>query len=176
MRFRRLVSAASKIKSGPALEAVIRRARARGERVVFTNGCFDLLHAGHVRLLEQAKRCGDLLVVGLNSDRSVRALKGPARPVVAQRDRARVVAALESVDYVTLFGEATPERLIARLKPQVLVKGGDWSRERIVGRELVEREGGRVVRIPLLAGRSSSKVVERILRSRAPDAEPAAAR
>jgi D-beta-D-heptose 7-phosphate kinase/D-beta-D-heptose 1-phosphate adenosyltransferase len=147
--------------------AIIRRAKANGRRVVFTNGCFDLLHAGHVRMLEQAKRCGDLLVVGINSDRSVRALKGPARPVVNQRDRALIVAALKSVDHVTIFDEATPERLIAHLKPDVLVKGGDWSREQIVGRDIVEGQGGRVVRLPLLQGRSSSGVVERILRTHA---------
>lgn len=159
------MSVSRSIRARAALARIVRRAQARGRRVVFTNGCFDLLHAGHVRLLEQARRCGDLLVVGINSDRSVRALKGAGRPVVPQRDRALVVGALKSVDYVTIFDEATPQRLIARLKPDILVKGGDWRREQIVGRDIVEGRGGRVVRIPLLQGRSSSAVVERILRA-----------
>jgi D-beta-D-heptose 7-phosphate kinase/D-beta-D-heptose 1-phosphate adenosyltransferase len=151
-----------KIRSRGALVRLVRRAAARGRRVVFTNGCFDLLHAGHVKLLERAKRCGDLLIVGLNSDRSVRALKGPARPIVGQRDRALVLAALESVDLVTIFDEPTPERLVAALRPRVLIKGADWRASQIAGRELMRRWGGRVVRLPLLKGRSTSRLLERI--------------
>ena len=129
---------------------------------MFTNGCFDLLHAGHVRLLERARSLGDVLVVGLNSDRSVRALKGRGRPVVGQQDRALVLAALASVDYVTIFDEPTPYELIARLTPDVLVKGGDWSAGAIVGRDLVERRGGRVVRLPLVPGRSTTGLLQRL--------------
>ncbi|MBI3331219.1 MAG: D-glycero-beta-D-manno-heptose 1-phosphate adenylyltransferase [Candidatus Omnitrophica bacterium] len=155
-----------KIKSPASLARLVRRATARGGTVVLTNGCFDLLHAGHIRLLERARRLGDLLIVGLNSDRSVRALKGPSRPLVGQRDRARLLAALESVDYVTVFHEPTPQRLIARLRPHVLIKGGDWNRSAIVGRDVVEARGGRVVRIPLLKGHSTSQLIARIRRAR----------
>jgi D-beta-D-heptose 7-phosphate kinase/D-beta-D-heptose 1-phosphate adenosyltransferase len=144
------------------LSRIVRRAKAQGRRVVFTNGCFDLLHAGHVTLLERARRQGDLLVVAINSDRSVRALKGRHRPVVTARDRALVLASLESVDYVTEFHQLTPRQAIARLRPQVLVKGADWSAGRVVGREIVERDGGKVVRIPLMPGRSTSTLARRL--------------
>ena len=131
--------------------------------MVFTNGCFDLIHAGHVALLEQAKRQGDLLIVGINSDRSVRQLKGRNRPIVSQRNRATVLAALESVDYVTIFDEPTPEQLIAALKPDVLIKGADWRLGQIIGREVVQRRGGRVMRLPLVKGLSTSALIQRIL-------------
>ena len=141
---------------------MVRRAAARGRSVVFTNGCFDLVHAGHVKLLERAKRYGDLLIVGLNSDRSVRALKGPTRPVVGQRDRALVLGALESVDFVTIFDELTPERLVAAIRPHVLIKGADWPASQIVGRDLVQKRGGRVIRFPLLKGYSTSRLLKHI--------------
>ena len=157
--------AARKIRSAAALTRIVRRLSAQGRRVVFTNGCFDLLHAGHVKLLERAKRLGDVLIVGINSDRSVSGFKGPGRPIVPQADRAMVLAALASVDYVTVFNEPTPLRLIARLRPRVLVKGADWGTAEIVGREIVRRTGGRIVRIPLLAGHSTSDLIAR-LRSR----------
>ena len=159
-----LTRAQRKIQSWTALSRIVRQAKTRGRTVVFTNGCFDLLHAGHVRLLERAKRYGDLLIVGVNSDRSVKALKGAGRPIVAQRDRLLVLAALASVDYVTLFHEATPQRLVERLRPHVLMKGADWSARKIVGRETVLRRGGRVVRVPLLKGYSTSALIQRIRR------------
>lgn len=155
-------SSHSKIVSLPALRRAARRARARGAKIVFTNGCFDLLHAGHVTLLERAKRHGDLLVVGLNSDRSVRALKGRGRPLVPQRDRAQLLAALASVDYVVIFDQPTPSRLITRLLPDVLIKGADWAAGAIVGAEAVRRAGGRVIRLPLVKGRSTSQLIARI--------------
>ena len=133
-----------------------------GDRVVFTNGCFDLLHPGHVRCLEQARALGDLLVVGVNSDSSVRQLKGDARPILSQDERAEILAALAAVDYVVIFDEPTPRALIARLRPDVLVKGGDWSPDEIVGREEVEAAGGRVISIPLEPGYSTSSIIERI--------------
>ena len=151
-----------KIASATALARRVRQAKAAGRTVVLTNGCFDLLHAGHVILLERAKRLGDVLIVAINSDASVRTLKGPQRPIVSQRDRARLLAALESVDYVTVFNEPTPERLLRRLRPHVLVKGADWSSAQIIGRELVERDGGRVVRLPLFKGYSTSRLIKRI--------------
>lgn len=138
-----------------------------GHRVVFTNGCFDLLHPGHVRCLEQARALGELLVVAINSDASVRRFKGEGRPIMAQQERAEILAALSSVDFVVIFEEDTPQRLIADVIPDVLVKGGDWGRDEIVGRAEVEAAGGRVVRIPLEPRYSTSRIVERI-RSSAP--------
>jgi rfaE bifunctional protein nucleotidyltransferase chain/domain len=137
--------------------------RAAGDRIVFTNGVFDLLHRGHVEYLAEARSLGERLVVGINSDASARRLgKGPARPLVGQADRAAVVAALASVDLVVVFDDDTPERLIREVRPAVLVKGGDWAPERIVGREFVESLGGRVVSLPLREGLSTSGLIERI--------------
>ena len=131
-------------------------------RVVFTNGCFDLLHPGHIRGLEQARQMGDVLIVGLNSDASVRQLKGPNRPVIPEADRAEILSALESVDAVVTFDELTPREVISRLLPDVLVKGGDWPGDQIVGREEVEAAGGRVVSIPLVQGYSTSAILQKI--------------
>ena len=132
------------------------------ETVVFTNGVFDLLHPGHVRYLADARRHGDALVVGVNSDRSVRAIKGSGRPIFPERERAEVLAALACVDAVCIFDEETPHAIIARLQPDVLVKGADWAADEIVGRDVVEARGGRVVRIPLAEGYSTTRIVERI--------------
>ena len=151
-----------KVVSLATLTGLVRRAKRAGRRVVFTNGCFDLLHVGHVQLLERAKTLGELLVVAINSDRSVRALKGPRRPVVTQAARAQVLAALAAVDYVTIFDQPTPQQLIERLRPDVLVKGADWGASAIVGREAMRRRGGRVVRIPLRRGCSTTRLIERI--------------
>lgn len=136
--------------------------KAAALRVVFTNGCFDLLHPGHVALLERARAEGDRLVVGLNSDASVRAIKGPRRPVLPEDERAETLLALEAVDRVVIYDEPTPLELIQALRPDVLVKGADWAQDAIVGREVVEEGGGRVVRVELLPGRSSSALLERI--------------
>jgi D-beta-D-heptose 7-phosphate kinase/D-beta-D-heptose 1-phosphate adenosyltransferase len=138
--------------------------RARGLAVVMTNGCFDLLHPGHVSLLEAARAQGDLLVVALNSDASVRALKGEGRPVVPEDERAELLLALEAVDRVVLYGEDTPIQIVNALRPDVLVKGADWMIDRIVGRTEVEAWGGRVVRVPLVPGCSTSSIVEAIRR------------
>jgi rfaE bifunctional protein nucleotidyltransferase chain/domain len=131
-------------------------------RIVFTNGCFDLLHPGHIRLLEDARSLGDVLLVAINSDASVRAMKGPQRPVFSQDDRAEILGALAAVDAVTIFDEATPQLLIAALLPNVLVKGEDWGEDAIVGRAEVEAAGGRVVSLPLQPGFSTSALVARI--------------
>jgi D-beta-D-heptose 7-phosphate kinase/D-beta-D-heptose 1-phosphate adenosyltransferase len=136
--------------------------RAAGERVVFTNGVFDLLHRGHAEYLAEARTLGDRLVVGLNSDASVRRLKGAGRPIVSQEDRAALLGALACVDLVVVFEEDTPARLIEAVRPDVLVKGGDWPVESIVGRELVESYGGRVLSVPLREGHGTSRLVERI--------------
>jgi D-beta-D-heptose 7-phosphate kinase/D-beta-D-heptose 1-phosphate adenosyltransferase len=136
--------------------------RAGGRTLVFTNGCFDILHVGHVRYLAAARRLGDALLVAINSDRSVRALKGPGRPVMNERERAEVLAALAAVDFVTVFGEESPRRLIAELLPDVLVKGGDYAPEEIHGREEVEAAGGRVLALPFVEGASTTGIIERI--------------
>lgn len=154
-----------KIKSLTALKPIIARLRRSGRKVVFTNGCFDLLHYGHVRYLERARALGDLLVVGVNSDSSVRELKGARRPLVAQHDRSRLVAALESVDFVTVFSGPTPYAVIRTLRPDVLVKGGDWKKDAIVGSGLVNSWGGRVATIPFAKGRSTSGLCEKIAKT-----------
>jgi D-beta-D-heptose 7-phosphate kinase/D-beta-D-heptose 1-phosphate adenosyltransferase len=149
-------------------ELVEERERLRGDgvRVVFTNGCFDLLHPGHIRYLEQARGLGDRLIVALNSDASVRRLKGEGRPILRQAERAEVMAALACVDYVTIFDEETPRQLIAELLPDVLVKGGDWTVDTIVGREEVESAGGEVRSLSFIDGLSTTEIIERILATR----------
>lgn len=152
------VSAASssKIKSRAAICARVKEGRTRGEKIVFTNGCFDILHTGHLHLLQRARALGDLLVVGVNDDRSIRRLKGPGRPLIRHAERAEVLAALGCVDYVTVFSEPTPLKLIRAIRPDVLVKGADYTVDKVVGREQVERAGGRVELIPLLPGFSTT--------------------
>ena len=150
-----------KLLSRKQAVAAVRRARRRGERVVFTNGCFDLLHVGHVRSLAQAKRLGDRLLVALNSDASVRRLKGRGRPAVPARQRREILAALESVDWVVTFSEDTPLSLIRALRPEVLAKGGDWRLSEIVGRREVESWGGRVVRLRRVPGASTTRILAR---------------
>lgn len=137
----------------------------RGEQVVFTNGCFDLLHAGHLKLLEAARAQGERLIVAINSDRSVRALKGEDRPIVGEQERAETLLALEAVDRVVIYDEETPLETIVALEPDVLVKGADWPEDQIVGRDEVKRAGGRVVRVELTPGRSTTAIVEQIRRS-----------
>ena len=138
------------------------RARAAGQRVVFTNGVFDLLHPGHLRYLQRARALGDVLIVAINTDASVRANKGPSRPITPENERAEILAALECVDAVTLFGEDTPHAIITAIQPDVLVKGADWAHDAIVGRDVVEARGGRVVRIEVEQGYSTTSIVQRI--------------
>ena len=138
------------------------RLRAAGKTVVFTNGVFDLLHVGHVRYLEQARGFGDVLIVAINSDRSVRELKGEGRPVIGEAERAEVLAALRSIDYVTIFDDLSPRGLIGKLLPDVLVKGGDYGLDEIHGRSEVEAAGGKVISLPFVAGASTSSIVERM--------------
>ena len=145
-------------------EAILRfgREKRNGRRIVFTNGCFDLLHPGHIGSLEQARALGDALIVGLNSDASVRQLKGAGRPVLPERERAEILAALECVDAVVIFDALTPREIIAGLLPDVLVKGADWPGDQIVGREEVEAAGGRVVSIPVVPGYSTTEILRKI--------------
>lgn len=153
--------AEKKIWDRAALAAECRRLRAEGRRIAFTNGCFDLMHAGHASSLEFARKQGDVLVVALNTDASVRRLKGPERPIVDERNRARMMAALECVDYVTWFGEDEPRDLIAELLPDVLVKASDWAAY-VSGRDIVEAHGGRVVLAPMVEGLSTTSLVAKI--------------
>jgi rfaE bifunctional protein nucleotidyltransferase chain/domain len=151
-----------KILSKDELLAERARLRDAGQKLVFTNGVFDILHVGHVRYLEQARSLGDALVVAINSDRTVRELKGAGRPLINEHERAEILAALRSVSYVTIFNDVSPRSLIADLLPDVLVKGGDYSLDEIHGREEVERSGGRVVRVRFVEGVSSSDIIERM--------------
>jgi D-beta-D-heptose 7-phosphate kinase/D-beta-D-heptose 1-phosphate adenosyltransferase len=144
----------------------VRDARSAGQRIVFTNGVFDLLHPGHVRYLQQARKLGDMLVVGLNSDASVRRNKGPDRPINPEDERAEVLAALDSVDAVVIFDEDTPAEIVRALQPDILVKGADWPADQIVGRDTVEARGGRVVRMPVEQGFSTTALLDLIKRAR----------
>ena len=144
------------------IKAIVANVRRDGKKVVLTNGCFDLLHRGHLHLLREAKKQGDLLVVALNSDSSVKTIKGADRPVLPESERAELIAALEMVDYVTAFDEADPYKLIKELKPDVLVKGGDWPKNEIVGADIVEEHGGKVAVIPYLKGYSTTQIIERM--------------
>lgn len=151
-----------KIKNAKHLAAFLAAARKRSRKIVFTNGCFDVLHFGHVDYLRKARKCGDILVIGLNTDNSVRALKGSGRPVNRERDRAEVLSELACVDAVTLFADETPYNLIKRVRPDVLVKGADYTKEKIVGADFVESYGGKIRRIPLVKGRSTTSTLEKL--------------
>jgi D-beta-D-heptose 7-phosphate kinase/D-beta-D-heptose 1-phosphate adenosyltransferase len=154
-----------KIKSKEVLCKTIEDLKKKGKKIVFTNGCFDLLHLGHIRYLEKSKSLGDILVVGVNSDRSVRGLKGPERPILPEEERTEILSSLACVDYVTVFDEITPLELISSLQPHILVKGGDWAKkEAVVGWEVVERSGGEVVILPFIEGSSTSNLIETILK------------
>ncbi len=152
-----------KIRDKNELKGILAPLREAGKRVVFTNGCFDILHLGHIRYLEKARGYGDLLVVGVNTDQSIRRLKGENRPLYSQAERTEILAALEVVDWVTLFDEDDPRVLISELKPDVLVKGGDYQIEEILGREIVWRQGGEVKAVPLEPGFSTSALINTIL-------------
>lgn len=156
------LNVSGKLKNLDELRGITAKARNSGQKVVFTNGCFDLLHRGHVHVLRAAKACGDLLIVAINTDASVRALKGPTRPILPEMDRAELIAAMEMVDYIVLFDEPDPQKLIAALRPDVLAKGGDWKAEEIIGSDIVQGNGGRVVVIPYLKGFSTTEIIERI--------------
>jgi len=147
-----------KIVSWVSLNRKLKAFRHRGKKIVFTNGCFDLVHAGHVKVFSWCKKQGDILIVGLNSDASVRGLKGPKRPIIGEKDRLDLLAAFADIDYVALFSDPTPARLIALVQPDVLVKGGDWAKGKIVGADVARK----VVRVPLMKGRSTSNLIELI--------------
>jgi D-beta-D-heptose 7-phosphate kinase/D-beta-D-heptose 1-phosphate adenosyltransferase len=154
---------AQKIRSLAEIVQIRNQLRRDGKKLVFTNGCFDLLHAGHVRYLNQARALGDVLVVGLNSDRSVREIKGKGRPITPEDERAEILAALACVDYIFLFDDLTPQRVIDAIVPDILAKGADWETSEIVGRQTVEHAGGTVQRIPLVEGSSTSAIIKKVL-------------
>src|SRR5687767_2622024 len=153
------------MKTRAEITAYTRATRADGRRVVFTNGVFDILHPGHIRYLQQARALGDALIVGLNADASVRRNKGPERPINPQEERAEILEALRCVDAVVLFEQDTPAEIIAAIQPDVLVKGADWAADAIVGRDTVEARGGRVVRVPVEQGFSTTEIIEKIRKS-----------
>jgi rfaE bifunctional protein nucleotidyltransferase chain/domain len=156
------ITVPAKYKSVDELSAMSAQARKAGRVVVFTNGCFDLVHRGHIHLLRQAKALGDILIVGLNSDVSVKTIKGPDRPIMPEADRIELIAALQMVDYVVVYSEPDPYHIIAAIKPNVLVKGGDWSADKIIGADVVEQNGGRVAVVPYLPEFSTTQIIERI--------------
>ncbi|MDP2904713.1 MAG: D-glycero-beta-D-manno-heptose 1-phosphate adenylyltransferase [Candidatus Omnitrophota bacterium] len=151
-----------KIKSLRSLRRIVFGLQKKGKKIIFTNGCFDILHLGHAQYLEGAKALGDVLVVGVNSDNSVKRIKGKSRPIVGQKERISLIAALESVDYTVLFNEDTPARLIQALRPDVLVKGADWKKNDIVGASFVKSNGGKVATVRLVNGLSTSNIIKKI--------------
>lgn len=153
-----------KIKKRDELCQIVKTLKENGKKIVFTNGCFDILHIGHIRYLEKAKSLGDILIVGLNSDSSVQIIKGPLRPIIPQQERAEILSALSCVDYVTIFDEETPYKLISMILPHILVKGGDWTKETTIGKEVVEREGGEVIILPFVGGVSTTNIINAILK------------
>ena len=153
-----------KIKTAEELQPLLAILRATGKKIVFTNGCFDLIHTGHTRYLAKARSYGDILVVAVNSDSSVRTIKGEKRPINSEAERMETLASLESVDFVTLFSEPDPYRIISALRPDVLVKGGDWPIEKIIGRDVVEARGGKVINVPYVEGASTTGIIERIVK------------
>jgi rfaE bifunctional protein nucleotidyltransferase chain/domain len=154
----------NKIRTVQELRLLLAILRAAGKKIVFTNGCFDILHTGHTRYLEKSRSFGDVLIVAVNSDASVRVIKGEKRPINPEAERMETLAALECVDFVTLFSEPDPYRIISELQPDVLVKGGDWPIEKIIGRDVVEARGGEVVNVPYIEGASTTGIIEKIVK------------
>jgi rfaE bifunctional protein nucleotidyltransferase chain/domain len=151
-----------KIKNPNSLRRIVSRLKKKGKKIIFTNGCFDILHYGHAKYLEEAKRKGDILIVGVNGDASVKRLKGKNRPIVNEKDRMSLIASLQSVDYAVLFNEDTPLKVIETLKPNVLVKGADWKKGNIAGEDIVNNLGGKTIRIKLINGHSTSNIINKI--------------
>lgn len=158
------MDSAQKIKEEKKLKKIVQRLKGEGKRIVFTNGCFDILHYGHIKYLESAKRYGDVLIVAVNSDNSVKRLKGKNRPINNQRERTNIVASLGCVDYVTIFEELSPYRLIKSLKPDCLIKGADWKKEDIVGKDIVKSHGGKVRVVPFIKNYSTTDLIRKIVK------------
>ncbi len=154
----------NKLKTLKELKAIVKQLKKEKKRIVFTNGCFDLLHPGHIYYLKEAKKRGNILILGLNSDASVRKLKGKGRPLISQKGRVSILSSLDFIDYITIFSERTPERLIKEIIPDILVKGGDYKKEEVVGSKFVESKGGKVIIIPYLKGYSTTNLIKKIVR------------
>jgi rfaE bifunctional protein nucleotidyltransferase chain/domain len=154
-----MISLKDKIKNLGELLEIVDVHKKEGKKIVFTNGCYDLIHIGHLRCFQEGKKLGDILIVALNSDCSVRSIKGPTRPIIPQDERAEIMSALESVDYVTIFDQDDPLQIITSIKPDILVKGGDWNLDTIVGRDVVESYGGKVFALPLVPGVSTTQII-----------------
>lgn len=152
-----------KIKKKEEISHIAEKLKAENKVIVFTNGCFDILHSGHIKYLYDAKKLGDILIVGLNSDSSIKRIKGEKRPIINQEERAYIISALEMIDFIVIFHDDTPYELIKCIKPNILVKGGDWDIEKIVGKDIVESYGGKVLNIPFVEGKSTSNIIQRIL-------------
>ena len=154
----------AKIKRAEKLKDIVAKLKTQGKKIVFTNGCFDIIHYGHVKYLEEAGKKGDILIVAVNSTASVKRIKGSSRPIISERDRAGVIAALQSVDFVTVFNESTPLNLIKKLKPDILIKGSDWKTGSIVGADILKKYGGKVLKAKFLKDYSTSKIIEKIVK------------
>lgn len=155
--------AKEKIKDIEEITTIVEHLKKEGKIIVFTNGCFDILHSGHIQYLYDAKRLGDILIIGLNSDSSIKRIKGEKRPIINEWERAYILSALEMVDFIVIFDEDTPYELIKAIKPNILVKGGDWDIEKIVGRDIVESYGGKVLNIPFVEGKSTTNIIQRVI-------------
>lgn len=160
---KRFKQAVGKIKKLPELKRLVAKHKREGKKIVTTNGTYDLLHVGHLKVFEKAKSLGDVLIVGINSDKSVQGYKGPKRPIVTEKERAKLIAGLASVDYVLVFDEPTPAEWLAVVKPHVHVKGGDWKKENMPEWPVVEKYGGKMVRVPVIEGRSTTNIIEKVL-------------
>jgi len=152
----------SKLVASGDIPPLLKTLKKKNKRIVFTNGCFDLIHAGHIKLLKEARKYGDILILGLNSDSSIKKIKGPFRPILKQKARIDTLASIEFIDYIVIFNETTTLRLIKKIKPDVLIKGGDWQKEDIVGSEFVQAYGGKVKRVKLKKGYSTSSIIEKM--------------
>lgn len=151
-----------KVKNFTHIAEIVNELKKRGKRIVFTNGCFDILHSGHIKLLKKAKKLGDVLIVGINKDKSIKKIKGKDRPIMDEKQRIEIISAIEFVDYVVPFGDTTPEKLIKMIKPDIIVKGGDYKKDEVVGKDIVEKYGGKVYIFPLVKNISTTKIINKI--------------
>ena len=151
-----------KVKNFTQIAEIVNELKRKGKKVVFTNGCFDILHSGHIKLLKKAKELGDVLILGINKDKSIKKLKGKGRPIMSEKQRIEIISAIEFVDYVVPFGQPTPEKLIKRIKPDIIVKGGDYKKNEVIGKDIVEKYGGKVYIFPLVKNISTTKIIKKI--------------
>ena len=151
-----------KVKNFTQIAEIVNELKRKGKKIVFTNGCFDILHSGHIKLLKKAKELGDVLILGINKDKSIKKLKGKGRPIMNEKQRIEIISAIEFVDYVVPFGQPTPEKLIKRIKPDIIVKGGDYKKNEVIGKDIVEKYGGKVYIFPLVKNISTTKIIKKI--------------